>query len=296
MQRFTIQSRGGHIAALNFGRASGPIDVVFLHATGFCALTYRHLLQPLGAGRRAVALDLRGHGHTTLTARPGQLTSWSTYANDVTAALKHLSAGLPPPRLIAGHSMGATVSLLALSADPSLAGALLMIDPPLVLPSIRRWLLLPFGTRVWGRRLPIARTAGRRRAEFPGHQEVLASYRGRGAFRTWRPEFLEDYVEDGFVRRADGSMALRCSPAWESATFAAQRHDLRSALSALKTPAHMLVAEHGSTAERGLPMVRAHAPGVVCEVVQGSTHFIPMEQPEFVRRRMLELIEATSGG
>lgn len=278
------------MAALNFGRGSGPVDVVFLHATGFCALTYRRLLETLGPERRVVAFDLRGHGHTTLPARPARLTSWHTYADDVIEAVRHLSADHGAPRLIAGHSMGGTVSLLALSRDPQLAGALLMIDPAMVPSQLRRLLLLPFAPRIWARRMPLALGASRRRAEFPATEEVLASYSGRGAFRTWLPGFLEDYVEDGFVRRADGSVALRCSPSWESATFTAQRHDLLAAMRALRVPAHLVMAERGSTSARALPTLRAHAPALTYETVPGSTHFVPMEKPELIRERMLGML------
>lgn len=94
LQRFTLGGNGGHIAGLNFGRPGGPIDVVFLHATGFSALTYRHLLQPLDPRLRVVALDLRGHGQTTLPARPAGLTHWYTYAEDVVGALRQLAGML----------------------------------------------------------------------------------------------------------------------------------------------------------------------------------------------------------
>ena len=85
-------------------------------------------------------------------------------------------------------------------------------------------------------------------------------------------------------------MTLRCTPAWESATFAAQRHDLRSAMRALKVPARMLVAERGSTSERVIPLLEELAPAVAVERVPGTTHFVPMEQPELVRARMLALL------
>jgi pimeloyl-ACP methyl ester carboxylesterase len=292
MQRFSVPGSGGHMAGLNFGRASGQIDLVFLHATGFCALTYRRLLEPLGPDLRVVALDLRGHGHTTLPARATALTHWHTYATDVVAAIRQIRAGQPAPRLIAGHSMGGTVAMLALAAEPSLAGALLMIDPAMVPPRIRQWLLLPFAPHLLRRRLPVARSARRRRTHFPASGDVLASYRGRGAFRSWLPGFLEDYVEGGFARGADGALALRCSPAWESATFAAHRHDLRAALRALRVPARVLVAEHGSICIRVLPLLRECAPGVEVEIVPGSTHFLPMEQPELVRERILGLLRS----
>jgi len=326
MQRFTVPGKGGHIAGLNFGRAHGPIDVAFLHATGFCALAYRRLLEPLGPQFRVVALDLRGHGHTTLPARPAKLAHWYGYAQDVIGALRQIAGREPsgpgdlswpgrpsgpgeppgpdqPPgprkpgarsepavRLLAGHSLGGTVALLALAADPALAGSLLMIDPAMVPPRIRGLLMLPFAPQMLRRRLPIARSAARRRSQFPALEEVLASYRGRGAFRTWLPGFLEDYVEDAFARRPDGSVTLRCAPDWESATFAAHRHDLRGALRALRVPARLLLAERESTAARMLGVIRECAPALDVEVVPGSTHFLPMEQPERVREAMVRLV------
>jgi pimeloyl-ACP methyl ester carboxylesterase len=296
MQRLTIPGRGGHVAALNFGRVHGPIDIVFLHATGFCAHTYRKLLEPFDASLRVVALDLRGHGHTTLPAHPARLTNWYGYAQDVVRALESLGEGNPRTGLIAGHSLGGTVALLAATRHPGLAGALLMIDPAMVLPWMRRWLLMPFGPRLLRRRLPIAKSAARRRSTFTALHEVRASYDGRGAFRSWLPGFLDDYLEDAFMRRPDGTVALRCAPAWEAATFCAHRHDLQAALRELTIPAQMLVAEQHSTAARILPLLPGLAPQLNAEPVPGSTHFIPMEQPELVRSRMLSLLQQARAG
>jgi pimeloyl-ACP methyl ester carboxylesterase len=292
MQRLTLPLPGGHLAALNFGRAHGRIDLVFLHATGFNALTYRQLLAPLAPHWRVVALDLRGHGLSSLPARAARLTHWQGYASDVIAAIEQLSRGQPAPRLIAGHSMGATVALLALARRPELAGALLMIDPATVPAAWRRWLLLPFAPRLLRQRLPIARGAARRRADFDSPAAALASYTGRGAFRTWQPGFLEDYVEDGFAPAPRGGVRLRCSPAWESATFAAHRHDTVAALRALRVPARLLVAGRGSTSAQMLPTIRACAPGITIETLQACTHFIPMEAPQTVREHLLALAAA----
>ncbi len=278
------------MAGLNFGRATGPIDLIFLHATGFNALTYRTLLQPLAQRFRMVALDLRGHGHTTLPARAALLTHWGRYAADVVAAVRYLSRGHPAPALIAGHSMGGTTALLALAGAPDLARALLMIEPAVVPGAWRRGLLLPFAPLILQRRLPIARSAARRRAHFASTAEVLASYRGRGAFKSWKPGFLDDYVEDGFAQQPDGSVRLRCAPAWESATFAGHRHDTAAALRALRVPARVMVAGHASTTTAALPMFRVNAPAMAIERVADCTHFLPMEHPELVQERLIEMI------
>jgi pimeloyl-ACP methyl ester carboxylesterase len=41
-----------------------------------------------------------------------------------------------------------------------------------------------------------------------------------------------------------------------------------------------------------LPLLRECAPGVEVEIVPGSTHFLPMEQPELVRERILGLLRS----
>jgi pimeloyl-ACP methyl ester carboxylesterase len=294
MTRFSIPSQGGHLSVLAFGRAHGPIDLVFLHATGFCAQVYRHLLERLGPERRVLALDLRGHGHSTLPAHPSRLTGWDVHARDVSAALRALrrDGDLPPPRLIAGHSMGGASALLALGRDSEVAQALLLIDPALIPRVVTGVMRLPFAPRLMRRCIPIARAAGRRRADFPDRAAALQSYRGRGAFKTWLPGFLEDYVEGGFMQRADGhGVTLRCTPAWEAATFSAHRHDLHAALRSLRVPARMLVAEHGSIAMREPRAVKASAPTLEIETVPGTTHFIPMEVPGLVIERMTAMMD-----
>jgi pimeloyl-ACP methyl ester carboxylesterase len=289
MQRFTLPMAGGHLAGLNFGPTHGPIDLVFLHATGFNALTYRTLLEPLAPEWRVVALDLRGHGLTSLPAHPDRLTHWHGYARDVIQAIGQLAPAGTAPGLIAGHSMGGTVALLALAHRPQLAGALLLIDPAMVPTTWRRALLLPFAPRILRRRLPIARAAGRRRADFDSAEQALASYRGRGAFKTWKPGFLDDYVADGFGPAPGGGVRLRCAPAWEAATFAGHRHDTAAALRALRAPALLLAAGRNSTVGAMLPTIRACAPALVIEGLPQCSHFIPMEEPALVRDRMRAL-------
>ena len=69
-RRRMIPLADGEMAALEFGDAGRPLDVVFLHANGLNALTYRSLLGPLSLGLRVLAPDLRGHGDSRLPADP----------------------------------------------------------------------------------------------------------------------------------------------------------------------------------------------------------------------------------
>ena len=58
-----------------------------------------------------MALDLRGHGHTT--CEPETDLSADTLAQDATAAWQHLFGAEAPPTVLLGHSMGGAVAVRA---------------------------------------------------------------------------------------------------------------------------------------------------------------------------------------
>ena len=59
-----LEARGGAMAALDFGDPGRPVDIVFVHANGFNARTYRTILEPLAEDLRILAVDQRGHGRS----------------------------------------------------------------------------------------------------------------------------------------------------------------------------------------------------------------------------------------
>ncbi len=290
MRRFRHETGEGLVAGIEFGDPVKPIDALFLHATGFNAMTYQSILAPLGFRTRVAAIDLRGHGRTTL--KEGRLPSWTRFRNDVIAWIdKHAPDGL----VLGGHSMGGTVALMVAGKRPDLVKGLVLADPVILPPGFYRAVhLAPFSHIVRRYASPMSRVARRRRPEFPSLEEARSSYKGRGAFSTWREPFLDDYLHDGLDRIDPTRPAhevqpwrLLCSPKWEAKTFAAQRNRPWSALSKVlrkRIPITVLRADRDSVmtdkvAER---LVRK-CPIVVMKTVRGSTHFLPMEAPYAVR-------------
>ena len=51
----------------------------FAHATGFNALTYKEILEPLSEHFNIRAVDARGHGFTELKANPENMYDWKIY-------------------------------------------------------------------------------------------------------------------------------------------------------------------------------------------------------------------------
>ncbi|HYE44578.1 MAG TPA: alpha/beta hydrolase [Caulobacter sp.] len=276
----------GVMTGIEMGPQDRPVDLVFNHANGFNALTYRRLLSPVAdRGFRVLAVDQRGHGRSELEADPGDgHGSWLGYRDDLIALLEALGT---PPKLVAGHSMGGTAGILAAGVRPDLVRRLVLLDP-VVMPEGLAQSLGPDGFR----NSPLATGARRRRNLFDSREAAQAAYQGRGAFRTWPPEVLADYLADGLLEREDGSLTLACAPAWESANFAAHHHNPWEAFFASACEIRILRAEEGSTAnimERADELIATGR--IRVETIPGTSHFLPMEVPDLARAALLEALE-----
>ena len=284
-----IASRAGagEMAVLDFGPVDRPVDVVFVHANGFNGQTYRALLAPLSAGLRVMAVDQRGHGSSRLAADPDHRRDWLDLRDDLLALLTVLDQG---PVALAGHSMGATVSLLAAAEAPEAVRGLVLLDPVIVPRAMAFYARLPWTSGALWKRMPIVQGALRRRAVFDSREAAFTAYRGRGAFKTWPEAMLADYVGGGFRDRDDGKVELACAPAWEASNYAAQGHDPWRAMARLRCPARILRAEHGSTARLGAAArLTRRYPKVRVETVTDASHFLPMERPDLVREAIFEM-------
>ena len=297
MRRFLFPSKtGGELAGIEFGDPIKPYAAVWLHATGFNAMTYQSMLAPLGLRQRVAALDSRGHGLTSLAAKPGRLKSWKRYRDDV---IEFLEKEAPQGVVLGGHSMGGCVALLVAGKRPDLVKGLVLADPVILQKQLYFWnhVFPPLSWIVSKGGSSLARGAKKRRPEFPSFREALENYSKRRAFASWRDPFLADYLLDGLVRvdtnptdSPDQTWRLSCEPAWEAATFRAQRNQPWGALKKVrkhKIPMTILRPTRDSVIS---DKVRAQLiltyPAMMMKAVRGTTHFLPMEAPYEVRDAM----------
>ena len=274
----------GEMAYFDYGPQDRPPDVIFMHANGFNARSYRSILSPLTGLLRIVTPDQRGHGATTLaTDRPR--SSWYDLKDDLLAFLDAMDIERV---VLAGHSMGGTASLMAAAEAPARVKALALFDPVIRPPGP-----LKLGAPDDLRGAPMVAGAARRRRSFPSHAAAVESYRGRGAFRTWTDDQLEDYVAAGFREVGDGTVELTCTPEWEVSNYIHQAHDAWPAFDATTCPIRILRAEQASTGRIDERLEQLTASGRVrIDTIPGTTHFLPMERPELVREALLEAVAA----
>jgi len=274
-QRRALPLADGAVNLLDWG-GSGP-SVHFTHANGFNAETYVPILSPLAGEAHLLASDLRGHGFTMLPADSATHTTWLTYPADLIRVLDAIRAG---PYVLAGHSMGGTTSLLVAAQRPDLVKALVLFEP----------VAREFPPGIDIENSPYVQSAVRRRAVFADTATARRAYTGRGAFRTWPDETLDAYLRGGLKPDAEG-VRLACDPRWEAQNFRLGPSGVRDAIAKLQCPVIVFAGtENSTTGPEILALIRETHPAAHIEVIEGATHFLPMERPDLVRQAIREAI------
>ncbi len=288
MPRFDFSLPDGSLSVLHWlgaksgGRPDGTKPVLhWAHANGFNGQTYHQLLSSLADEIDIFAADARGHGFSDLPAEPKEMTGWHIYRNDLEPLIAMLAVHAGQKIWLGGHSMGGCASIMLAAKRPDLVAGLVLSDPVIVA-DIGRW-LMPVLRLVNpnNRGFQLLRMASRRRRDWPDRATAEAAYRGRGAFKSWQAGFLADYLAGG-LRPKDGQMSLCCAPLWEAANFKGPQIDSVTPVKKLRVPFTLLMAQFGSTTRVpkafDIPKVDKKI-----EIVPGTTHFLPMEQPEKLR-------------
>lgn len=291
-ERHDYALHDGSISACHFGDLDKPVRLLFLHANGFNAQTYRIVLDKLNV--HSLAIDLRGHGFSTLPYDPKSIRSFHQFRDDVNELVERY---IDSDFIMAGHSLGACVGILSC---PQLVGQVkgyVGFDPPIMPQWMRPFFYIPGWVEFLQNRLPIAAAAGRRRAVFDNLQAAFERYQGRGVFKKFSDEALRDYLEGGL--KADGDkMKLTCDPKWEQAIFPAHHHNLFKAAKSL--PKDNRKIYFATTGAPNTPLSRERMRGIIGKrnVIrqEGFNHMFPLNEPDFARQVLQESIDRAKFG
>ncbi|HLX78868.1 MAG TPA: alpha/beta fold hydrolase, partial [Acidimicrobiales bacterium] len=193
MTEVALAGRDGlRIVAHELGGTGTP--ALFVHGTGFNALSFRPLAELLAPHFRCIGVDLGAHGRS---GRPDSL-SWYGFVDDVVTSVTGLGI---EGAIGIGHSMGATALLSAASKEPLLFSFLYCYEPIVISPE------MPDGPPDG-----LAEIARRRRSVFETRQAANERLSSRPPFSTFDPGALAGYLEGGLVEEQDGSVRLACLP------------------------------------------------------------------------------------
>lgn len=254
------------------------VTTALAHATGFCRGVWAPVIAALrDRGREGgiVAWDHRAHGDSTNPPLP---IDWWDTAHDARAVLSEVAA----PIVGVGHSMGAVSLLMAEILAPGTFAAIVAIEP-IVFPP-------PFGP---ADHHPLAQGARRRRLSFPSRQAALENFANKPVFAAWDPQALAAYVNCGLVPAGD-EWVLACPPEYEAAFFvAAGVHGAWERLGEVRVPVRVVAGRNSDShpAEFAAEQAARLGNGTL-EIVDGSGHFLPMEQPGRVADIIAHTIES----
>jgi len=258
---------------------SGP-PLLLLHATSFCAEVWGPALGAARAaglaGRRALAINQRGHGRSDAPAEPSAY-AWTRVAEDLAAVLKEETTA-EEPALLVGHSSGGTAALAAAAICPDRVAKVAVVEPVLFEPPPSGADADSFaGSRVFAER------ALKRRDRFEDRDAARAALQSRFPYSGFAASALEACLDGGFEVTEAGELVLRCAPQTEAWAYqGASALDLWPLIPRIQAPVQVIAAEHSAMPPPLLERLRRCPAGVRVDQVAATTHFAAMERPEEV--------------
>lgn len=260
-----------------------PRRIVFSHANGFPAGTYRLLFEHWrAAGFEVHAIERFGHDPRFPVA-----SNWRGLRDQL---IHFIESDVGGPAVLVGHSLGGLLSLLAACKRPDLAARLVMIDSPVVTGWRAHSLRLAKHTGLMARISP-GKVSQQRRHHWPDRASVLMHFQAKPAFARWDPRVLQDYVNAGFDER-DGQVELGFHREVETRIYNTLPHHLGSMLK--RHPPQCPVAflagtqsnelrQGGAAGAKALARHRFHW-------IEGS-HLFPMERPVQTANAVLSCLD-----
>ena len=186
----------------------------FAHATGFNALTYKELLEPLSDNFNVRAVDARGHGFTKLKANPQDMYDWKIYCDDLIKSVELFVEKTQKPIILSGHSMGAASAIQVAAIRPDLVSGLVLVDPVLMTNKIK--VIFKIGRKyplfknfpIIKQGMMMSEATKKRRRYWKNKEEIFNSYKNKLIFKTWTETTIRNYIDGGTELIGDEAQEL----------------------------------------------------------------------------------------
>jgi pimeloyl-ACP methyl ester carboxylesterase len=265
-------------------RFSGKPVIVFLHGNGFSGLTYKPMLDLLAEDFDLVIPDLPGHGDSGLG---DDFNVWNDTAKFMSSVLNNLSHQMQAttPIFGLGHSYGGVITGLMAGSDEKRFKKIMLLDPVI----FSKGMLSVMGvSELFGllENTPLAKQARNRVTTWATRQEAFDYFHERGAFKGWREDALQAYVDNALMD-CDEGVTLKCPTSVESKIFGSYPKKLWLNLRKVNAPCKILMAEKSypfiARSVEKLTQLRAYS----SERVEGG-HCFMQENPEMAAQHIKE--------
>ena len=258
--------------------------IVFSHANGFPAGTYRQLFEAWRTAGYAVhAIEKIGHD-----VRFPVTGNWPHLREQLIDFIEH---EVGSPAWLVGHSLGGYLSLMAASRRPDLARGVVLLDSPVLSGWKARAVQVAKAAGIGERFMP-SNVSKRRRQQWDSADAAFEHFASKPAFKRWAPGVLRDYIASG--TEAHGSLRrLSFHRDVETAIYNTLPHHLARTLRAHPmqcATAFVRGTESTEVRQVGLSATHRLAQGRI-SAIPGS-HLFPMEHPVETAAEVLHWLAA----
>ena len=273
-----LSVNGIKICCFRWGDPDGRA-LLLVHATGFHARCWDQVVAHLPSDWNIVSVDMRGHGRSEKQG-PYRWAQFGSDLNEVTSQLDIKKA------IGVGHSMGGYCVTEVAYLSPDVFSDLVLVDPVIRPPdAYDSQTAVPDGSV---EDHPIAR----RRSQFESWVEMYDRYEQRSPYSLWQRQVFEDYCRYGVIPANEGSgVELACPGSVEASIYMGNNessiHEFIPKISQntmiLRAPPRKNdSAEVDFMASPTWPGLVKSFPNAEELYLDHLTHFIPMQEPEFV--------------
>ncbi len=269
-----------------------PPAIVFSHANGFPAGTYRVLFEAWrAAGYRVHAIEKYGHD-----PRFPVTSNWPHLRDQLLHVVEREAAR---PVYLVGHSLGGYLSVLAASRRSEWVRGVVLLDSP-ILGGFKSQ-AVRFGKLTGAvERFSPGRVSVRRRQHWPDADAAHAHFAAKPVFARWAPAVLRDYIACGVqvVGAAEGAghgLAFRREV--ETSIYNTLPHHMTALLRRhpLRCPVAFVGGTHSAENRQvGLRPTERLTHGRM-SWLEGS-HLFPFEQPAAAAAQVLDWLKLFADG
>jgi flavin reductase (DIM6/NTAB) family NADH-FMN oxidoreductase RutF/pimeloyl-ACP methyl ester carboxylesterase len=265
-------ARGDRLVATGFGKEADPI-VLLLPAPGQGREMWRGASEALAkAGRRAICLDLRGHGDSD-HASDGAY-DLNAYADDLKAVLGQLSSRAT----VVGAGPSGVAAIVAVGeSEPGAVSALVLVG-------VTAWVEPAVAARI--------RAAARKRGEaFADSAQVLAAIAQVHPFEP-APASTERLLK-AYERGADGLWRWRGDPRTVNAFYVStETRRIEAAAARIAVPTTLIRGTlNEAVSEAATQRLQALIPGAERQEIDGGGHYIVTDHEDAFNAILLEFLE-----